>query len=105
MILVEEPIKIHQYGRTLEKIDDLRMSKMFRTEMTDGIWLWGGTGTGKSHEAFSGYNPDTHYMWVNDKKWWDQYKQQDIVILNDFRGEIAYNELLQMIDKWPYCGS
>lgn len=102
-VLTEEPITFHQYGRTLEKLDDLRMSGIYRTEMTTGEWIWGPTGGGKSHRAFEGFHPDTHYIWPNDNGWWDNYKQQETVIFNDYRGELPYNELLQLLDKWPYA--
>lgn len=102
MIIQDNPILYHQYGRTLEKIEDLKMSREFRKEMTTAEWICGPTGVGKSHYAFKDFSPDTHYVLPNDNGWWDQYKQQDTVIINDFRGHIPYNELLQMIDKWPY---
>ena len=37
-ITIEDPVKFHQYGRTLNKLEDLRMRKLYRTEMTKGIW-------------------------------------------------------------------
>uniref|UniRef100_UPI004048D7F7 hypothetical protein n=1 Tax=Polynucleobacter sp. TaxID=2029855 RepID=UPI004048D7F7 len=101
-IAVENPNLYHQYGRTLNKIEDLAMRKKFRTEMTRGTWYWGPTGVGKSHVAFDGYTPETHYVYPNDGGWWDGYCQQETVIFNDFRGEIPYNELLNILDKWPY---
>jgi len=100
-ICINEPMMFHQYGRTLNKIEDLMARKKFRTEMTKGIWYWGSTGTGKSHKAFEGFTPETHYVVPNDNGWWDGYTQQKIVILNDFRGEIPYNMMLQLVDKWP----
>lgn len=102
-ILEENPMAYHQYGRTLEKLEDLQRRKKFRTEMTKGIWYVGPTGVGKSHKAFEGFDPSTHYL-VNlgDKGWYEGYTGQDTVILNDFRGEIPYNTLLQMVDKWPF---
>lgn len=102
-IIVTKPILYHQYGRTLNAIEDITLQKKWRTEMTEGIWIVGATGRGKSHEAFKDYNPDTHYVHIiTDKGWWDNYKQQDTVIINDFRGQIQYDDLLQLIDKWPY---
>ena len=92
---------VHQYGRTLDRLEDIRMRSVARTEMTKGVWLWGPTGTGKSHRAAN--MEGTQYWWTNDNGWWDGYKQQDVVILNDFRGNIAYGEMLQMVDKWPYA--
>lgn len=102
-ITMEHPVLFHQYGRTLNRIEDIAMRKRVRTEMTTCEWIWGPTGVGKSHRAFDGFNPETHYVLPKDNKtWWDAYRQQQIVIINDFRGHIPYDDLLQMIDKWPY---
>ena len=100
-ITEENPILYHQYGRTLNKLEDLYLRKQFRTEMTTCDWIYGATGTGKSHEAFKDYDPETHYVYPNDNGWWDGYKQQETVIINEFRGGISYAELLELIDKWP----
>lgn len=101
-IVLDKPMVYHQYGRTLNKIEDLAMRRRHRCQMTTCEWLWGPTGSGKSHRAFENYNENTHYVVPNDGGWWDGYKQQEIVIINEFRGSIAYGELLQLIDKWPY---
>tara|TARA_B110001450_G_C17649738_1_gene492747 strand:- start:1693 stop:2139 length:447 start_codon:yes stop_codon:yes gene_type:complete len=91
--------------KTLDRLEDLMMRKKFRTEMTKGIWYKGPTGVGKSHIAFQNFDSSTHYL-VNlgDKGWYEGYKGQDTVIINDFRGEIPYDTLLQMVDKWPFSG-
>lgn len=101
-IVLERPDIYHQYGRTLNAIEERVMAGKFRTSMTRGIWLWGKTGTGKSHIALEKFTPETHYIVPNDNGWWDNYRQQKYVVINDFRGHISYNELLQMVDKWPY---
>lgn len=101
-IIIENPILYHQYGRTLDKIEDISLRKKYRKDMTIGIWYWGKTNVGKSHTAFLDFTPETHYNYPNDKGWWDGYRQQETVIINDFRGDIPYNELLQLIDKWPH---
>lgn len=101
-ICMERPKMYHQYGRTLNKIEDICMRKKFRKEMTEGIWLWGKTGVGKSHIQFEEYDPDKVYLYTNDGGWWDGYTQQETVIINDFRGEIKYSDLLKLVDKWPY---
>lgn len=98
----ENPMLYHQYGRTLNQLEDDLMELTYRTEQTHGTWLWGGTGAGKSYLAFKNFNPTTHYVWkLNDNNWQDGYQQQPIVIIDDFRGTIHYDELLRMIDIHP----
>lgn len=101
-IVQENPHAFHCYGRTLERIELIRLRRSFRTWMTKCVWYWGPTGTGKSHKAFEGYSPETHYVWTDDKGWWDGYVGQATVIMNDFRGSVPYNQLLQLIDKYPH---
>lgn len=101
-IALDNPYAFHEFGRTLSKVEDLMMRKKFRTWMTICIWYHGPTGTGKSERAFEGFNPETHYVFPNDNGWWDGYAGQEVVIINDFRGDlIKYNELLQLVDKYP----
>lgn len=101
-IITETPRLYHQYGKTFDKLEDLAMQKKFRNFMTLGYWLWGATGAGKSHIAFKDFSPDTHYVLnLNDKGWWEGYKQQNTVIMNEFRGQITYGDLLDLADKWP----
>ena len=100
-VAIEDPVQYHMYGRTLHKIEDIKLRNHFRQVMTEGEWYWGETGVGKSQLAFEGYNPATHYVYPNDGGWWDGYTGQEIVIINEFRGEIKYSELLELIDWTP----
>lgn len=100
-VAIHDPIKYHQYGRTLDRVEEIYMSKIYRKEMTEGIWIYGPTGVGKSHLAFEGFTPETHYVVPDDNGWWDNYRQQDIVIFNDYRGWIRYERMLELMDKYP----
>lgn len=102
-IVMENPYLFHQYGRTLQKLEDIANRKKYRTWQTKGIWYHGETGVGKSHKAFENYDPTTHYVLQNDNGWWDGYTGQKVVIMNEFRGQIPFEELLQLTDKWPHA--
>jgi len=100
-ICVEDPETFHQYGRTLERLEAIALRRKWRTEMTEGIWYHGPTAAGKSHKAFHDYDPSTHYVKNLQEDWWDGYKGQETVILNEFRGQVTFSELLDLADKWP----
>lgn len=100
-ILMDDPIFYHQYGRTLREAEAISLRKKFRTWQTEGVWYHGDSGAGKSHRAFEGYNPETHFVKDLTVEWWDGYTGQPIVILNEFRGQIPLETLLTFVDKWP----
>lgn len=107
-VLVNDPMSFHQYGRTFDRALVVGLRRQARKEQTKGIWYCGPTGSGKSHAAFtvsfgdSGpYDPSTHYVKNLQEEWWDGYTGQPVVILNEFRGEIKFSELLDLVDKWP----
>lgn len=103
-IAVEDPKTYSQYGRTLHKLEEIAMRKRFRTWKTKGLWLYGPSGTGKSHHWKKDYNPETDYLY--DKKnrgWWDGYTGQERVIIDEFRGgDIDFATILQLMDDIPY---
>lgn len=100
-IVEHTPMLYHQYGRTLEKAEDIALRKCYRTEMTKGIWYVGKTGRGKSERAFNDFDINTAFVYPYDNGWWDGYKQQHTVIFDEFRGQIPFNELLRIVDKHP----
>lgn len=67
--------------------------------MAEGLWLHGRTGVGKSHRAFEGYHPETHYVWKMDGGRQDGYVGQETVIID---GEIPIYDLLMLLKKWPF---
>lgn len=100
-IALGDPKMYHMYGRTLRDIEAIALRKKYRTWMTEGLWIYGPPGTGKSHFAFSDYSAETHYIKNLNEDWWDGYKGQPIVVLNEFRGQVKLSEMLDLVDKWP----
>lgn len=64
-------------------------------------WYWGGTGVGKSKRASEEAGESVY--WVPGGKWWDGYRQQSTVVLDDFRPEdMPFHKLLKLLDRYPY---
>ena len=89
----------HQYGRTLTKIEDIHLRKQRRRWMTRGLWLWGDSGGGKSW--FCDHVGAHAYWWEPDGDWWEDYTGQEIIVINELRGEIKFQQLLTLVDEYP----
>lgn len=71
-----------RYWSSLNKIAEHYKPKPERLEEVCGEWIWGPPGTGKSWTARE-ENPD-HYIKDPNTKWWDGYKGEATVIIDDF---------------------
>ena len=61
---------------------------LFRSEVTV---IWGETGVGKSRWASETY-PDAYWKPPNSK-WWDNYAQEEVIIMDEFYGWLPYCEM------------
>jgi len=102
-ILIDDPVFYHQYGRTLRDAEDVAARHQKRTWMTVGVWVHGPAGVGKSHYSQANYSPITHYTKNLKESFWNGYTGQPIVCLNEFTGQIDFQEMMDIVDKWPYC--
>lgn len=89
--------------RLLNYIDKARstLSNVKRNWPMSVLIFWGDPGTGKSRYAHEHY-PD---LYVKDEsKWWDGYKGQDTVLVDDFycaSSEIPLVKWLMILDRYP----
>lgn len=61
---------------------------------------WGKTGTGKSRTAWESGGMDA-YAKDPRTKWWDGYHNQEVVIIDEFRGAIDVSHILRWTDRYP----
>lgn len=71
-----------------------------RAEKPYVMWIWGGTGVGKTRHVFEAEKS----LWISSGtlQWWDGYENQDAVLFDDFRGDfITFHGLLRVLDRYP----
>lgn len=95
---LSEPQRTARMYRFVDRIAPPLQKK--RDWLMNVIWLWGPTGTGKSHWAHQ-HHPDAY--WKNmDEEFWEDYDGQDTVVLDDIRGHhMKYTTLLRLFDRYP----
>lgn len=63
------------------------------------VW-WGPTGTGKTMRAKLWLGPD-HFMWTPAAgKWFDGYEGEECVLFDEFRGQLPFGQLLNLLDRY-----
>ena len=87
----EHLFDFHNWKRSVDAYD-LAVSKPYEAKGSRGIWLYGKTNTGKTYFARQisigkfGWEP---YM-KDQNKWWDNYTNQPVVILDDADETMLY---------------
>lgn len=83
---IPEDIRIRYYG-TLKRIARDYQASVSELESTCGIWIYGESGAGKTRSVYRRY-PDAYPKPMS--KWWDGYKGEEIVLLDDVDPESAH---------------
>jgi len=96
-IMFDYPVIYMKYSRSIEKMCNAVIQP--RTERPAVYWRWGLTGTGKTE--YCELKHPSHYI-KDNTIWWDGYKQDEAVIIDDFDNNIPFRVLLRMLDKYKY---
>lgn len=72
-----------------------------RSDKPTVYFVHGPTGTGKTRFAFQ--ISDSVYI-KDGTQWWDGYKQQSVILIDDFDGKWPFRDLLRILDRYPYQG-
>lgn len=95
---IPEDVQIRSYS-TLCKIAVDYAQPVLRTPQRV-IVVWGPSGTGKSRWAFDNAGDD-YYIKAPLTKWWDGYRGQKTIIVDEFRGVIDVSHFLKWCDRYP----
>lgn len=103
-IAIKHPTSFIRYHRGIRTYLDIAFPVSPRNFKTEVYYYWGPPGSGKSRRAnreATEKNGDSIYYKPRGI-WWDGYRQQECVVIDDFYGWIKYDELLKICDRYPY---
>lgn len=90
-------IRVSNY-RTLKQIEKDFLKPVAQEK--EVFLFWGRTGTGKSRRAWSEAGLDA-YPKDPRTKYWDAYRGEENVVIDEFRGGIDISHLLRWLDRYP----
>lgn len=96
----EYPVEYIKYHKGMEKY---ALHKSFkRTWEMIVYYIYGEPGTGKTRWVYENFDPDEIYEKPHGK-WWDGYKGQRVVLLDDFDGSwFMWSDFMKLLDRYPY---
>lgn len=86
------------YRRSFQVYRGMKVSR--RRWTTQVIVIWGTTGTGKTRYCWDQVMDRTAWT-PGDYQWFDGYNGQEIVLLDDYRGEYPLAQFLKLTDRYP----
>jgi len=95
-VVLEQP-QLLPAIRALERLQNLSIAPLEREVHT--TWLYGSPGSGKTRYVWDKY-PNVYSK--PSGPWWDGYSGEEVLLLDDFDGDIPYREFLKVLDRYKY---
>lgn len=101
-ILEERPTLISQIDR-MDKVRQIVRAEEYKNvfRQLTVVYIWGDTSTGKTQSVLETYGYQNVYRITNYKNPYDDYKGQDIICYDEFRSQIAIEEMLILLEGYP----
>lgn len=82
-------------------VDQKKAMTKIRETLEVGV-ITGPTGCGKTRYIYEKHKPEEiYFLNVTDRLWFDGYNGQDVLVIDDFYGNIKYHYLLRLLDIYP----
>lgn len=88
--------------------DEAKAIQMFKHGIRPYVYVrWGKPGSGKSRYVYDKHKAEDIYeLNLGDGSaksvWWDGYRGHEVIVINDFDGEIGFKYLLRLLDVYPF---
>jgi len=88
-----------KYYKGIEAIKDLLIKPRDGSKETECICYYGPTGTGKTRKALADH-PGAFIQGPGMGKWFDGYQGEEVVIFDEYRGQLPFGQLLRLMDRY-----
>ncbi|AFS65285.1 replication-associated protein [Dragonfly associated cyclovirus 3] len=100
-VVERHPCEFIKYHRGIEKLFGMLSEREKRNWKTETIVYYGDPGAGKSRKAAEvGAAAEGGVYYKTRGPWWDGYNGETTVIVDDYYGWLAYDEVLKITDRY-----
>lgn len=94
---------VAKHDRFFQRIHTHVLNKNERSDKPELIYVWGAPGSGKSKWVWDQIKESglSYYTHAYDGNWFQRYTQQDIVLFDEFRGQLPLSTVLMITDRYP----
>jgi len=99
-LIDQHPMDMIKYGTGVEKVRDTKIPH--RIHIPNIHIFVGPSGSGKSQKAFKDFPEAYVAPWpTGGRWWWPNYHYQEVVVFDEFRHQISYTQMLNLLDSTP----
>jgi hypothetical protein len=102
-LLTDFPTLYFMYNKNITTIRQTLITEKYKAETrhVDVIYISGPTGTGKTRSLYEIYGAKAYKITDYEKGPFDNYNGEEIIILEEFRGDFTIKFMLQLLDRYP----
>lgn len=98
-IFTEFPSQTLKYIKNIKEVKGIMQSHRNAQNKPKILWLWGLAGVGKTFSVTEYFES----VYIKDgTQWWDNYDQQQCILIDDFDGKWPFRDLLRLLDRNQY---
>ncbi|AXL65893.1 replication-associated protein [Soft spider associated circular virus 1] len=101
-VALEHPQEFIKYHRGIQRYYEIANPIQHRDFKTRVHVFVGPPGSGKSRLANACGEVNGEIYYKPRGEWWDGYRDQSTIVVDDFYGWLKYDELLKICDRYPY---
>lgn len=95
----DKMFRVAELERVRQMLIEERNREKFRH--LEVVYIWGDTGTGKTRNALEKHGYSNVYRVTNYVHPFDTYRQQEVIVFDEFRSNLPIGDMLQYLDGYP----
>ena len=98
------PTAYIRYDKYVERERQKMLAEEFDNKIKENfisVYIYGVTQTGKTTDLFTGYGNKAYFVSDYLKNPWDAYRNQDIVVMDDYNSQFNFDMIKKYIDIFP----